>query len=173
MEIAVLVLAVAVLVLGLLVFWQLLVSNRSDASLPSSELVHLGAASPPTNEGSRNQMEVVATGQSFELRLSDKALMQLEPIRYEMLPSRTALSGTYAQWLGALLDNPRVLEFIAGPRWVLAKVPDAIRQGGYWMALATPSRPSRELRGRASSLALQTSLVVEQRLVRLPRSGRL
>lgn len=134
MEIAVLVLAVAVLVLGLLVFWQLLASNRSDASLPSSELVHLGAASPPTNESSRNQMEVVANGQSFELRLSDKALMQLEPIRYEMLPSRTALSGTYAQWLGALLDNPRVLEFIAGQRWVLAKVPDAIRQGGSWMA---------------------------------------
>ena len=59
--------------------------------------------------------------------------MHLDPIRFEDLPERISLSGTYATWIGALLDNPRVLEFVAGQRWVLAKVPDAIRQGGTWM----------------------------------------
>lgn len=82
---------------------------------------------------SRDSLTVVATGNSYELRLSDHPLIQLEPIAAELVPQHSPLSGTYAQWIGALLDNPRVLEFIAGQRWVLARVPDAIRQGGQWM----------------------------------------
>jgi hypothetical protein len=132
-EIAVLVLALAVLVLGITVARQRRPVNRSDAVVRAGELAPVEAASPPANPNSRNQMEIVAVGPSFELRLADKALMQLEPIRADLVPKSEPLSGTYAQWLGALLDNPRVLEFIAGQRWVLAKVPDAIRQGGSWM----------------------------------------
>ncbi len=96
-------------------------------------LVPLDQSTTPAVQNPRNELQVVSAGPAYELRLADTPLMRLDPIRYEDLPERTKLSGTYATWIGALLDNPRVLEFIAGQRWVLAKVPDAIRQGGAWM----------------------------------------
>jgi len=134
MELAVIALAVAVVVLALaLVLRRPGTANRASSQRGRSvERVPLEQGALPV-ANSRNGLEVVAAGPSYELRLSDNPLMRLDPITYADLPSRTSLSGTYAQWIGALLDNPRVLEFIAGQRWVLARVPEVIRQGGTWM----------------------------------------
>jgi hypothetical protein len=59
--------------------------------------------------------------------------MQLTPVEPGTVPVTSAVNGTFAQWLGTLLDSPKVIEFIGGQRWVVAKVPDAIRQGGSWL----------------------------------------
>lgn len=136
MEFALVALAVAVLVLGVAFGVALL---RGRPTTTEDEGRHAIEAVPPDRtatavvQNPRDQLHVVSVGPAYELLLAETPLMHLDPIRYEELPERTRLSGTYATWIGALLDNPRVLEFIEGQRWVLAKVPDAIRQGGSWM----------------------------------------
>jgi hypothetical protein len=132
MEMAVIVLAVAVAVLALAVL-------RRGGATPQRDRDLALKTEPEVSAGVRGELEVVRRDQFYELLLAEQPLMRLQPSRYEDLPERTPLTGTYAQWIGTLLDNPRVIEFIGGQRWVIAKVPDVIRHGGSWMKAADGS----------------------------------
>src|SRR5947209_20182437 len=108
MEFAVVTLAVAVLVL--VVALRLALKRPGSASRSSDELGRAVERVPVepatlTAPNSRNALEVVPVGPTYELRLSDHPLMQFDPISSADLPSRTNLSGTYTHCIGALLDN--------------------------------------------------------------------
>ncbi len=132
MEVAVALLAGAVLILVAM----LLRRERSLGSANSHELAVVESPSEELEQKARTRLEVVPDGTSFELRLAGAPLMQLEPVSFDDLPARVPASGTHAQWIATLLDNPRVIEFVGGQRWVVAKVPQAIRDGGRWMQTA-------------------------------------
>jgi len=133
MEVAVAALAIAVVVLAGALAFALGRRGPADAETDATGRALEVASRDRTVSTARREFAVVPTGAAYELRLSNMPLLEMTPISYDELPARTRVSSTYAEWIGSLLDNPRVLEFIAGQRWVLAKVPDAIRQGGTWM----------------------------------------
>lgn len=96
-----------------------------------------GAAVEPVDPSpvptARADLAITSSADHWDLRLGDQPLMSLERWHPSAGEATSAMSGTFAAWIGTMLDNPRVLEFIAGERWVLAKVPQAIRDGGKWM----------------------------------------
>lgn len=123
------VLAIAVLVLAGLVL-------RRPAADPTSP--EPGSGLVPVAPGAleataRDDLEVVVGPAGSQLVLGDVPLMSLERWTPSSANSLQPIEGTFAAWIGTMLDNPRVLEYIAGERWVLAKVPQAIKDGGTWM----------------------------------------
>lgn len=62
--------------------------------------------------------------------LNDLAIMTLSP---HGAPPRKPLGGTFSLWLAELLGSERILEFVSGQRWVIAKVPSIVGKGGRWL----------------------------------------
>ena len=124
------ILAITVLVLAGLVLRR--PAGSPEEPGPGTDLVPV----PSTAElerSARDGLKVVPGDQGSELRLGDVPLMSLERWTPSGADELQPIEGTFAAWIGTMLDNPRVLEYIAGERWVLAKVPQAIRDGGTWM----------------------------------------
>jgi len=80
MEIAVIVLAVAVLVLGLVVLRRGSEPEKFGPEVRMHTEIAPADGKAHAGEGSRNQLRVVQRDPSFELRLDGKPLMLLEPI---------------------------------------------------------------------------------------------
>ncbi len=143
MEVAVVavaaVLAVAVLILAL-VLWR---EMPRSASEPTD-----GPFTAPSRSlelSARANLAVVEHDDCADLLLGDVRLLSLEPWAPEPASQIVPITGTFSTWIGSMLDNPRVLEYIAGERWVLAKVPQAIRDGGEWMvSKGTPKAVARQ-----------------------------
>lgn len=119
------------LLLGVVV--TLAISRRAAATATpvGEELLPTGTVTP-----ARDRLQVVATDTTYELSLDKQWLMTFEPVAQSDLPARAPLATTYAAMLASLLDNPQIAEVLTGGRYVLAKVPDVIRDGGRWMTSA-------------------------------------
>ena len=136
---AVIALSVALVVvsIALMASFRLLREAALRADLqPVSGGLTPGPADRAAPQAHRSQLEVTKRGESHELRLNGSFLMSLIAMEDAKKPTRQRIEGSYGLFLGSLLDTPSVVDFVAGQRLVLARVPDAIRQGGKWLQAA-------------------------------------
>lgn len=124
-----------IVALAVAVLFLAMSTRRGQSSTPGNEPAGLVPSTPSSVEPSALEgLKIVRRDDHSELVLGDQALMSLERWTPSADVQLEVISGTFAAWIGTMLDNPRVLEYIAGERWVLAKVPQAIRDGGKWMS---------------------------------------
>jgi hypothetical protein len=147
MVVAVIILSVAVCVLVIVLIREGTTAHRTIAEAPDAP------KSGVEVEAARDRLEIVEGGDVVELRLDGSRLMTLEAMPVDVAGALVPLNGAYAEMLGSLLSNNRLLEFVAGQRWVLARVPDALRQGGAWMTTAEGATKAIAIGAGSSQIA--------------------